>query len=71
MINGIGAIKLQTYVVLIGLLLHIPLSFFIGKYIGAYGVVSSMLIINCIYALLFTVQIRRILNKQAKGIWIE
>lgn len=71
MINGIGTIKLQTYVVLIGLVLHIPLSFFIGKFLGAYGVIISMLIINCIYALLFTVQIRRILNKQAKGIWIE
>lgn len=30
MINGVGAIKLQTYITLIGLIVHIPLSLFWG-----------------------------------------
>lgn len=71
LINGIGAIKLQTYVTLIGLILHIPLSLFIGKYIGAVGVICSMIIINIIYSCFFTIQISKLLNQKGKGIWTE
>lgn len=71
LINGIGTIKLQTYVTFIGLILHIPLSVFLGKYIGDIGVVCSMILINILYSLIFTIQIRKILNKKASGIWME
>lgn len=71
LINGIGCVKLQTYVILIGLVVHIPLSLFLGKYIGILGVVSSMCTINIIYALFFTTQIRKILSNTASGIWIR
>lgn len=71
LINGIGTIKLQLYVTLIGLVLHIPLSLFLGRYIGAYGVISSMIFINIIYSIFFTIQINKILNKKATGIWIK
>lgn len=71
LINGIGTIKLQSYVTLIGLILHIPMSLLLGKYIGAIGVVCSMTIINIIYASFFTTQIRLLLNQKAKGIWIK
>ena len=69
LINGIGKIKLQSYVTLLGLFLHIPLSLCLGKYIGALGVVSSMLLINLTYATFFTIQINKIINKKAIGIW--
>lgn len=73
MINGIGAIKLQTYVTMIGLVFHLPLSYILGKYfsLGALGVIISMIIINIIYSTFFTIQIRKILSKKAKGIWIK
>lgn len=71
LINGIGCVTMQTYVTLIGLVLHIPLSIFIGKYIGALGVVTSMIIINIIYSSVFTTQIRKLLNGSARGIWIK
>ncbi|MDR0940079.1 MAG: oligosaccharide flippase family protein [Mediterranea sp.] len=71
MINGIGAIRLQTYVTLIGLVLHIPLSFAIGRYAGAYGVLFSMIAIKSMYSMVFTTQIRRIIRQSAKGIWIQ
>lgn len=71
LINGIGTIKLQLYVTLIGLVLHIPLSLLLGTYIGAYGVLCSMIIINLIYCLFFTKQIKLILNKKAKGVWLK
>lgn len=70
LINGTGKLKLQTYVTLLGLILHIPLSLFLGKFIGAIGVVCSMIFINLIYSTCFTIQIHKILNRTAKGIWI-
>lgn len=69
MINGCGCVKLQTYITIIGLVFHIPISFFLGKYIGAKGVILSMMIINIIYATFFTIQINLIIRNKAKGIW--
>lgn len=73
LINGIGAVTLQTYVTLIGLIFHIPLSIFLGRYIGlgALGVVSSMCIINAIYTIVFTVQLRKILSGNASPVWLK
>lgn len=71
MINGIGAVKLQTYITLLGLIVHIPMSFCIGKYVGAIGVVCSMILINLLYSTVFTIQINKLLNNKAKGIWKE
>lgn len=73
LINGIGAVTLQAYVTLIGLILHIPLSIFLGRYIGlgALGVVASMCIINAIYSTVFTVQLRKILSGNASPVWLK
>ena len=71
MINGIGAIKLQTRMTLLGLIAHIPLSLFLGKYISCYGVIISMIVINITYSTVFTIQIRKILNKTATGLWLK
>lgn len=69
LINGIGKVKLQTYVTLVGLICHIPLSFLLGKHFGAIGVVMSMIIINIIYSIVFTVQLYKLLDNSALGIW--
>ncbi len=71
LINGIGCITVQTVITVIGLVLHIPMSLFLGKYWGALGVVFSMIIINSIYSVIFTIQIRKVLHKRANGIWIK
>lgn len=71
LINGIGAVKIQTYVTTIGLITHVPMSLVLGKIFGAVGVVYSMTIINIIYATIFTIQMRKILNKKAIGIWLK
>lgn len=59
LINGIGKVKLQTYITLVGLICHIPLSLLLGKHIGAIGVVISMVIINIIYSIVFTIQLHK------------
>ena len=71
LINGIGTIKLQTYVTMIGLFLHIPMALFLGRNLGAVGVVLSMIIIVAIYSTFFTLQINKILKRRAEGIWIK
>lgn len=71
LINGIGCVKLQSYITIIGLVCHIPLSFIFGKYIGAYGVLVSMSLITIVYLTVFTTQIRKILKQKAAGIWLQ
>lgn len=69
LINGTGCVKLQSYITIVGLVMHIPISLFLGRYIGALGVVCSMTIINILYATVFTIQIRKIINNKAYHIW--
>ena len=69
LINGIGTVKVQTYVTLLGMILHIPLSLFIGRYIGGIGVVWSIILINIGYAIVFTTQIRMLLNGVRNTVW--
>ena len=71
LINGIGCVKLQSFVTLIGLACHIPLSLMLGQYFGAYGVLISMTLIVTIYLMFFTTQIHKILNESARGFWIQ
>lgn len=71
LINGIGTVKLQAYVTCIGIIVHIPLSLLLGNYFGAIGVVVSMTLVDIIYATIFTIQIRKLLNNTASGIWLK
>lgn len=71
LINGIGAINLQTVVTVICMFIHIPLSLFLGRYVGGIGVVFSMIFIAIIYSLVFTIQIRKLLSQKASGIWLK
>ncbi len=71
LINGIGCIKLQTYAAILVSILHIPLSIVFGEFIGAYGVVLSLIIMNTIYAVFSSIQMKKILNQSATGIWIK
>lgn len=71
LINGIGCIRLQSIITVLGLILHIPLSFFLGRFIGAYGVLTSMICIVAVYLTVFTIQTRKILNQSAEGIWSQ
>lgn len=69
LVVGMGKIQVETIIVLVGMLLHIPVSLFLGKYIGAYGVIASLIIINLFYAVVMNHQVSILLNKTAKGIW--
>lgn len=68
-INGIGKVKFQTCLAVIGMILHIPCSFFYSRFIGVYGVLLSMILINLVFAILYHIQLNKILSGTAKGIW--
>lgn len=69
LIVGMGKVKVETIIVIIGMLIHIPLSYYLSSYIGAYGVLSSLILINVIYGIVMNTQVGMLLNKTAKGIW--
>lgn len=69
LVVGMGKIQLQTYLCLVGMIIHIPLSIFLSKYWGVYGVVISLFAINLIYAIVMNIQVGKLLNKTAHGIW--
>ena len=71
LINGIGCVKLQTRITIIGIIFHIPLSIFLGKYLAAYGVIVSLIVITIIYIIVLTTQLQKILHHKAYGIWIQ
>ena len=69
LVVGMGKIQVETIIVLVGMVLHIPASLLLGKYIGVYGVIASLIIINLFYAVVMNYQVNILLNKTAKGIW--
>lgn len=71
LINGFGTVKLQTYVTLTGLIIYIPMALILGKFLGAIGVVLSMATVYLLYAPIFSIQLRKLINNRASGIWIE
>ncbi len=68
-INGLGILKLQTYIVMIGIIFHIPFSYMLSPCFGAKGVILSMIIITSIYSIFFTIQVRKYMHGKAVGIW--
>ena len=69
LLNGIGKIKLQLYLVIISGTLNIPLAIFMGKKFGLIGITIASTILFFIMGILFSVQTQKILNNTAKNIW--
>lgn len=68
-IVGMGKLALNARLVWVGMLLHIPLSYFLSMFCGGYGVLVSMILINLLYASVFHVQTNKLLAQKAFGIW--
>ena len=66
---GMSKLKVSLLVGLIGCFIHIPLSILLGRVVGGYAVVISMLVINTIYAVVYHIQVNLLLQKKARGIW--
>jgi len=68
-LNGVGKIKLQLYSGTIGAILNIPVSIFLAKYLGIYGVILSTTILGIASGIWSPIQYRKLINNTAKGIW--
>lgn len=68
-INGFGKLKLGVYVTTIQLVFFVPLVFFLGNKFGAIGVILSMFFIQLPALILEPMQIYRLINQTAHGIW--
>jgi len=68
-LNGIGKVKLQLFISLIGSVINIPLAIFFGQNLGIYGVVLSTTIISLISAIFLPIQYHKIMHNKARGIW--
>ncbi|CAN5805666.1 O-antigen export protein [soil metagenome] len=70
-VNGVGKIKLQLYLALVGSMINIPLAIFLAKSLGIYGVVLSTTIISIVTAIISPIQYNKIINNRAQGIWAK
>lgn len=71
MLNGIGSLNLQVWMYLIGGVIHIPLSLFLGRYLGALSVVVSLCSIHLVYCFLVRRQMSLLLSDKAYGFWAK
>lgn len=68
-LNGTGKIKVQLYFSILGMLLNIPMSVYLGKKFGIAGVLLSTVILCFINTVIEPIQTSKLLNKSARGIW--
>jgi O-antigen/teichoic acid export membrane protein len=69
-INGFGKLKLSTTIVYSQIVVFIPLAILLTKSsLGAAGIVLATCLINGIGLIFEPIQINKILNKKANGIW--
>ena len=57
--NGIGKIKLQLYLSLIGMFFNVPIALFLGHLIGLEGVILSSIIVNIPWIILAPLQVKK------------
>lgn len=70
-LNGLAKVRLQLILIIIGSCVNIPLSVFLAKRFGIAGVVSANTIIFLLMNIFFTIQVEKILKRNAKGLWIK
>lgn len=71
LLNGIGKIRLQLYLVVLSAVVNIPLAIILGNKIGLAGITLSNALLFIIMGIIFSAQCKKILNKSASGIWIK
>lgn len=69
LLNGVGKVRLQLYLVIFGGIINIPLAFYLGKKFGLAGVISANTFVFIVMSIFFTLQTNKILSCNAKGIW--
>ena len=69
LLNGMGKLKMQILLFIIGCTLNLPLSIYLGKLYGTTGIAASSVIIFIIMGAFMWVQNTKLVNNTAQGIW--
>lgn len=69
LLNGMGKVKLQLYVISFLAILIIPLSFILGIKFDLEGIIAATIIANLFIALYAPRQVHLLINQKANGIW--
>ncbi|MBR1889684.1 MAG: oligosaccharide flippase family protein [Alloprevotella sp.] len=69
LINGTGRVLLQLLCYVLGLVANIPLALLLGYYYGAEGVIFSVIVLNLPLVFIMRLQIKKIINQTATGLW--
>ncbi len=68
-LNGVGKIRLQFYVAMLGTLSYVPLAIYMGKAFGVSGVLWAQTVILFFSAIIYTKQYRELIKQKATGLW--
>lgn len=68
-LNGVGKIRLQTYVCIIKCIVYFPLAIILINKMGLVGISLSFIIINLPDMIFYPIQARKILQNRAEGLW--
>jgi Na+-driven multidrug efflux pump len=68
-LNGVGKVRLQLYLAVVGSSVNIPLAIFLAKNTGIYGVILATTIVSIVSAVITPIQSRKIITNRAAGIW--
>ena len=70
-LNGLTIMKLQLWTNVVETILFLPLAYFFGSLWGLNGMVIAMIITNMPALFFNTIQVTKIKNHTAKGIWMK
>lgn len=70
-LNGLGKLYLQMMNIIIVAIVFYPLCYFLSGFVGVNGIIVGMCIVNLTGAVLNTIQINRILDNTATGVWAK
>ena len=69
LINGIGTIRLQLIIYIVFAIVSWPLTTYSCRYLGVYGASMVPIIVYIVQAIFGRVQLSKLLNNKATGIW--
>jgi O-antigen/teichoic acid export membrane protein len=67
--NAVGKVNVQLIIVLASGLINIPMGIYLGKHLGATGVILSTTILCVICGVIEIIQYRKLISGKANGIW--
>lgn len=68
-LNGIGIIKLELYEAVAQALAYIPIAYVMAQYFGLEGCIISLIIVTLLPTIIQVIQVRKIFNHTAHGLW--